>query len=205
MKAIEKTIGYKFLNLKNGKIKSEHGNKTWIIGKNYTCKGKIKPCSNGFHASLLSIDALSYVKGDVFAIVEASGLIKENDKFASSNMRILKAWKWTPNDSIALAIYSAELVIKYFEDKYPDDKRPRKAIQAARKYLKNPTLKNKNAADAAAHAAHAAAHAAHAAAYAAAHAAYAAALLKVKTQIHQWIFKHTKDMEVIGVSDDYKS
>ena len=79
-------------------------------------------------------------------------------------------------DLVRLAVFSAEQVIEIFEKKYPDDDRPRKAIEAAKKYIKNPT------ADAAyaAHAARAAAHAARAAdaaraAYAAAHAAYAAA------------------------------
>ena len=52
-------------------------------------------------------------------------------------------------DKIRYAIYAAEQVIDIFEKKYPDDKRPRNAINAAKKYLKNPSLKNKNAANAA--------------------------------------------------------
>lgn len=50
-------------------------------------------------------------------------------------MRIVKAYKWTPQDSVKLAIYSAELVIDIFEKQYPDDKRPRLAIEAAKAYL----------------------------------------------------------------------
>ena len=76
------------------------------------------------------------------------------------------------------AILCAESVLKYFEDKYPDDDRPRKAIEAAKEYLKT-KLAAYAAADAAdaAYAAYAAADAADAAraAYAAAGAAYAAA------------------------------
>ena len=69
-------------------------------------------------------------------------------------------------------------MLKIYEDKYPNDDRPQKAIQAAKAYLKNPTKENKNAAANAAYAANAAnaaAYAAYAAAYAAANAAYAAA------------------------------
>jgi hypothetical protein len=80
--------------------------------------------------------------------------------------------------NIKLAIYTANQVLHIYEKKYPDDKRPRKAIRAARKYLKNPDSENY----AAAYAAYAvadvadAAHAADAADVAdVAHAAYAAA------------------------------
>ena len=76
-------------------------------------------------------------------------------------------------DLVRLAVFSAEQVIEIFEKKYPDDDRPRKAIEAAKKYIKTPTA---DAADAA-RAAYAAARDARAAADAAyaAHAARAAA------------------------------
>jgi len=57
----------------------------------------------------------------------------------------------TRMDCIRYAIYAAEQVIDIFEKKYPDDKRPREAIEAAKKYLKNPSKKNKDAASAAAY------------------------------------------------------
>ena len=48
----------------------------------------------------------------------------------------------------------AESVIDIFENKYPGDKRPRKAIKSIRTYLNNPSKKTKsNAGDAAAYAA----------------------------------------------------
>ena len=50
------------------------------------------------------------------------------------------------------AISAAEEVRKIYEDKHPDDSRPRKAIEAAKAYLKNPSRKTKVFA-AAAHAA----------------------------------------------------
>ena len=40
--------------------------------------------------------------------------------------------------SVKVAIYAAESVIDIFERKYPNDKRPRKAIKAAKAWLKNP-------------------------------------------------------------------
>ena len=81
---------------------------------------------------------------------------------------------------VEYAIFAAEQVLPVFEEKYPNDKRAREAIDAARRVLEDDTPKNRAAdvaAYAAAHAARAAAHAARAAAYAAdaADAAYAAA------------------------------
>ena len=77
---------------------------------------------------------------------------------------------------IRYAIFAAEQVIEIFEAEYPDDKRPREAIEAAKAVLKRNTAKNRAAAYAAAEAAaDAAADAADAAAEAAAYAAEAAA------------------------------
>jgi len=81
------------------------------------------------------------------------------------------------------AIYAAEEVLHIFEAKYPDDKRPRRAIAAAKRVLKSNTMANREIARRAANAARdaagaaydAAAYAAYAAAHAAAGAAYTAA------------------------------
>jgi len=48
----------------------------------------------------------------------------------------------------------AERVLPIFERRFPADDRPRKAIEAARRYASNPTEENKQAADAAADAAY---------------------------------------------------
>ena len=82
---------------------------------------------------------------------------------------------------VEFAIMCAESVLHLFEEKYPTDKRPRYAIDAAKKWLSDQTGENRytaaaaaaNAADAAAYAA--AYYAAHAAAAVDAAAAYAAA------------------------------
>jgi hypothetical protein len=78
-------------------------------------------------------------------------------------------------DARLFACDCAAQSLKYFEVKYPDDKRPRKSIQAARRYAKKPTSINKSSMDAARDAARAAADAARDAARAAADAAWDAA------------------------------
>ena len=68
---------------------------------------------------------------------------------------------------IAYAIFAAEQVIQLFETKYPNDKRPRLAIEATKTVLKKDTKENIEAANAAARAANVAANVAYAAAHAA--------------------------------------
>ena len=87
---------------------------------------------------------------------------------------------------VSYAVFAAEQGIEIYEEKHPDDKRPREAIEKAKACIDDPSEKNKSAAaDAAAYAADAAyaayavnsayaADAADAAAYAADAAAYAA-------------------------------
>lgn len=49
--------------------------------------------------------------------------------------------------AVKLAIICAQHVLKIFEKKYPNDNRPRKAIEAAIQFLKNPADHNRTAAD----------------------------------------------------------
>ena len=83
---------------------------------------------------------------------------------------------------VSYAVFAAEQVIQIYEKKYPDDKRSREAIEAAKKCIKNPSEKNKKAA-------HAAADAAHAAADAAAYAAADAAAYTMKIKILEYGMK----------------
>jgi len=159
-------------------FKSYHGEKTWTPGKWYKVKGKIEMCENGFHGSTRIVDAMSYVPVRILAKVEVRGeSIAHDDKQCWSEMRITEAWKWTKEDSVALALYSAKLVLGIFEQQYPGDERPRRAIAAAKRWLANPTEENRKAADAAhtAYTAHVTYAAADAAAYNADRAARSAA------------------------------
>jgi len=100
-------------------------------------------------------------------LVDVINLLMKEDHFGWANWTIVRFMDHP--QKIQYAIFAAESVIKIFEKKYPNDDRPRKAIEAAKEYLKNPSTENKKAA------AYAAAYAAYAAAYAAADAADAAA------------------------------
>jgi hypothetical protein len=97
----------------------------------------------------------------------------ELKKYDWGNWLIVR--QMTYKQYVSYAVFAAKQVIDIYEKKYPDDKRPRQAIDAAKACIKNPSAKNKAAARAAwaAWAAGAAARAAEAA-WAAARAAWAA-------------------------------
>jgi len=157
-------------------LKSAHRNMAWEIGKWEKTSKPLKMCQSGFHASERIIDSMQNVQMENLGHVEVRGKhIKGSDKQCWSEMRIVKAWQWKKEDSVALAIYAAELVINIYEKKYPGDDRPGRAIEAAKEWLENPTEKNRAAASDACIAASVVARAACDAAWAASNAASAAA------------------------------
>ena len=197
---------YKFLRLIDGKIKSNNGDCEWKIGE-WKHEDKIDMCHSGFHCSKKIWEAFSYVQGEILAKVEVKGESKsDEDKEVYTDMRIIRAWKWQKKVSVELAIYSAELCIDGFEKVYPNDNRPRKAIEAAKKWLLEPTKENQSAAWSAAWSARSAWSAAWSAAESAAEsvaesarsawsAAWSAARKKVFTQICDWFDAHLTKLE----------
>jgi hypothetical protein len=85
--------------------------------------------------------ALKQTEREAIPFIHA--LIKE-DHWSWANWVIVRIM--TKKQYVAYAIYAAEQVIDIYEKKYPDDKRPRNAIEAAKEYLKNPCKNTKSAA-----------------------------------------------------------
>jgi len=96
-------------------------------------------------------------------------LLKE-DRFNYARWYVSRLF--THPQAVLFSIFCAERCIGIFESGNSTDKRPRQAIEAAKKWLIDPTMQNQ---DAAAYTAYAAANAAANAANAAAYTAYAAA------------------------------
>jgi len=139
---VKKVRRFKFL--REG-LKSQHNDYQWTLGKWH--KTECVELCHGFNCSRRIVDAMSYVQGEILAEVEVKGKHFTGDnKSTHAEMKIIGAWKWQKKDSVSLSIFAAELVLKNFESVYPADDRPRKAIEAAKKYLDNPTDKNEKAA-----------------------------------------------------------
>jgi len=157
-------------------FKSNSGDTKWKIGEWSIPIKNLELCERGYHCSKEIYQAFFYVQGEILAQVECKGKHESSDdKEVWETMRIVRAYKWTKKDSVSLSIYAAELCLDNFEKEYPEDKRPREAIEAAKKWLKNPTQKNKSAARSAESAAWSAESAAWSAARSAARSAESAA------------------------------
>jgi hypothetical protein len=178
----------------------------WVKGAWRKHDGPLRMCHSGFHASENVIDEMGYVNAEVIAEVEVRGEhLKQDDKQVWEEMRIVKAYEWTKEDSVSLAIYAAELVIGIYEKKYPDDKRPRRAIEAAKAWLKDPTEENRRAASASSSAAAAASSYAAAAAFSTSYAAsyaYAASAASargnIKAKCHEFVMDRLRGKKQIG-------
>ena len=167
-------------------LKSGYDKSHWKVGE-WRSVDKPTECV-GLNCSKTPLDAMRFVDCEILAEVEVDGVIvKSEDKWTCEKMRITKAWYWEKVDSVEMAIFCAELVIDQFEKKYPDDKRPREAIDTAKAWVKNPCKTTRDAASAAAASASAAASAA---AYAASASAYAGILKK----INKWIINRIKTL-----------
>src|SRR5690349_5970158 len=123
---------YLWKSMKKG-MKSEHGSIAWKVGQWEKHDGVRRLCDAGLHATKDRIDAMGFVNCEVIAKVEVRGKSDiQDDKQVWEEMRIVEAYEWTKEDSVKLAVYTAELVIDIYEKKYPNDKRPREAIEAAK-------------------------------------------------------------------------
>lgn len=145
----------------------------------------------------ISIDWLNKKGACANSVAWFKAIFNKSASFKNLVLALIKdkKWKWSDwlivralnkTQSIKVAIFVAEQVIDIYEKKYPDDKRPRLTIEAAKVYLNKPTKKNRLTANVAAHVA------AYTAAFAAKHAvyaAYAAAYDDMRTKILQYIIK----------------
>ena len=125
-------LAYKFITKD---WRSKEGNIKWKLGEWQKHEGKIKLCESGFHACKIPLQALEYIYGDIFVLVEYKGKIinDKNDKFVCSQMRIIKEIpeiilkRW--------AIAQAKSCVANYEKEYPKDKRVSDCIKAAEDYL----------------------------------------------------------------------
>jgi len=179
---------WKFLREKEGRIVSEYDGSEWNIGVRRSVPAPIRECE-GLNCCPIITDAMGYVQGEVLAEVEISGVkITGDDKITSEHMTLIRAWRWTKKDSVALAIYAAETVIENFEKQFPEDKRQREAIEAAKAWIINPCESTESAARSAAESAWSAAWSA----------ARSAARKKIKEKIQKWIVSRLKEMEPVN-------
>jgi hypothetical protein len=150
---------------------------TWTPGEWMPeIEGELKPCRNGYH--VVTLEQLPNWLGErIFEVEVGKEILPDDDKSVVRTCRLTRECTgWNERTARLFACDCAEHVLSLYEAKYPDDDRPRKAIEVARRYAEGTATREELAAarDAAREAAWAAAGAARDAAEAARDAAEAA-------------------------------
>jgi len=135
-------------------------------------EGKLEMCSRGYHI-VKAEDILDWTKEDceIFGVEPKGKVTYGDNKGICRSARLIKKLEWDDRIARSFACDCAERVLPIFEKEYPNDKRPRAAIEAARGYLAGVVTETARAAAGAAEAAAGAAAWAAGAAWAAAGAA----------------------------------
>jgi len=134
-------------------------------------RGDLALCSNGYHACCKK-DLVDWLDDRIFEVAFRGEVIRGDNKVVGREARLVRELHWDAKIARLFACDCAERVLPLFEARFPDDKRPRNAIETARRFVNRVTARDRLAA--AWDAAQAAAWAAWAAARAAAWAAWTA-------------------------------
>ena len=139
--------------------KNEDG--TWKPGEWTPAVNELVECEAGYHVTDMD-NALGWANTEMYEVEAAPSSVfaKYDTKAAFSQCRLVRRIeKWNDRSARKFACDCADRVLYLFEDDYPDDKRPRTAIEVARRYAQGEATKVELAAagDAAGDAARAAA------------------------------------------------
>ena len=133
----ETRTGYKFLT---SEMTSKYNPSCkWVVGEWKKHEGPLEMCGAGFHYCREPLDAFAYAYGGMLAVIEARGdEIQKGNKLDASEMRIVKVVD-AKLVAVRFAVACARRVLPIFEQHYPNDDRPRKAIEAAEAWLEQPS------------------------------------------------------------------
>ena len=96
-----------------------------------------RPCVSGYHVcTLAQLPAWLVSDGAVWEVETRGQHIEADDKTVVAQARLVRRLAWSPQIAALFAADCAERVLPLFEDKYPDDTRPRAAITAARQWAR---------------------------------------------------------------------
>lgn len=117
---------------------TEHQETPAVIGRTDTFDGEPIPCEQGLHASPTPWDALQYAHGARLWEVEIpdDSVPHGNplDKYAAKSRTYLRSVDLRAV-LIEFSCQQAEGVLPLYEKLYPNDDRPRRAIETARRHL----------------------------------------------------------------------
>ena len=93
--------------------------------------GDLELCANGYHLTDTA-HLLGWLNATIYEAEPSAEMIEGDDKIVCRSVRLLKQLHWDDRIARLFACDCAERVISIYERDYPDDKRPRHAIEVAR-------------------------------------------------------------------------
>jgi hypothetical protein len=124
---------YKVLG--EGQTSYHGGSGKWTKNRWRSVSGEVVPCVNGLHLCRRQ-DLVGWLGPQIWEVeADESGLVEANDKVVVRRARIVRRLDtWNERSARLFAADCAEKVLPIFEKQYPNDGRPRKAIEAARAF-----------------------------------------------------------------------
>ena len=96
--------------------------------------GELVPCKNGYHLCNAAQLLAEWLGPAIFEAEYRGDRVDANDKCVVREARLLRRLKWDERVARLFACDCAERVLPLYEERYPEDKRPRQAIEAARRF-----------------------------------------------------------------------
>jgi len=96
-------------------------------------KGKLIACENGYHLCREG-DLIKWLGPAIFEAEYRGERLDADNKIVVRQARLLRRLNWDEHIARHFACDCAEEVLHLYEQKYPDDLRPRQAIEVARRY-----------------------------------------------------------------------
>jgi hypothetical protein len=96
-------------------------------------KGPLIECKNGYHLATLE-QLIGWLNARIFVAETDGELVESTDheKWVARKVRLVSETAWNERTARLFACDCAEHVLYLYERKYPDDNRPRNAIETVR-------------------------------------------------------------------------
>ena len=112
----------------------ENPDGTWTPGEWMPeIQGDLEFCANGYHLTDTE-HLLDWLNASVYEAEPSKEMLEGNDKIVCRSVRLLRKMHWSDRIARLFACDCAERVLPIYEKDYPKDKRPRQAIEVARRY-----------------------------------------------------------------------
>ena len=120
--------------------KSPTGTGAWTINRWRSVRGPLVACRNGLHAAPID-NLMPFLHEALWRVEIGDTFIWHEDgmgrKLVARRMRLVERIEtWNTRTARLFAADCAEHVLKNFEDRYPDDTRPRAAIEVVRRFAR---------------------------------------------------------------------